>query len=111
VFAAIVLVVATFISHTVAALIFLPLVHQVGQAMSEPHPNLLVMASVLMCSGAMGLPTSGFPNMTAIMMEDSQTGQRYLKVQHFITRGVPSSLLVFSVVMTVGYGLMLLVSF
>lgn len=64
VFAALILVVATFISHTVAALIFLPLVQQVGQGMSEPHPNLLVMGSVLMCSAAMGLPTSGFPNMS-----------------------------------------------
>jgi phosphate transporter len=64
VFAAIVLIVATFISHTVAALIFLPLVQQVGQGMPEPHPNLLVMISVLMCSAAMGLPTSGFPNMS-----------------------------------------------
>jgi phosphate transporter len=64
VFAALILVVATFISHTVAALIFLPLVQQVGQTMPEPHPNLLVMGSVLMCSAAMGLPTSGFPNMS-----------------------------------------------
>jgi phosphate transporter len=64
VFAGIILVVATFISHTVAALIFLPLVQQVGQGMSQPRPNLLVMASVLMCSAAMGLPTSGFPNMS-----------------------------------------------
>jgi phosphate transporter len=59
-----ILVVATFISHTVAALIVLPLVHQVGQQMEMPHPNLLVMGSVLMASGAMGLPTSGFPNMS-----------------------------------------------
>ena len=64
VFAGLILVVATFISHTVAALIFLPLVQQVGQGMAEPHPNLLVMGSVLMCSAAMGLPTSGFPNMS-----------------------------------------------
>jgi len=64
VFAALILVVATFISHTVAALIVLPLVQQVGQGMSEPHPNLLVMGSALMCSCAMGLPTSGFPNMS-----------------------------------------------
>ena len=64
VFAALILVIATFISHTVAALIFLPLVHQVGAAMTEPHPNLLVMSSALMCSAAMGLPTSGFPNMS-----------------------------------------------
>ena len=66
VFAALVLVVATFISHTVAALIILPLVQQVGQGMKEPHPNLLVMGAALMCSAAMGLPTSGFPNMSEL---------------------------------------------
>jgi phosphate transporter len=49
--------------------------------------------------------------IAAIMMEDNQTGQRYLQVKHFISRGVPSSIMVFAVVMTVGYGLMLLVSF
>ncbi|KAF2834171.1 SPX-domain-containing protein [Patellaria atrata CBS 101060] len=107
VFTSLILVIATFISHTVAALIVLPLVQTVGQGMSEPHPNLLVMGSVLMCSAAMGLPTSGFPNMTAIMMEDSQTGQRYLQVKHFITRGVPSSILTFVVVISLGYGLMI----
>ncbi len=64
VFAALILVVATFISHTVAALIILPLVAQVGEGMSQPHPNLLVMGGALMCSCAMGLPTSGFPNMS-----------------------------------------------
>jgi phosphate transporter len=64
VFAALILVVATFISHTVAALIILPLVASVGSGMEEPHPNLLIMCSVLMCSAAMGLPTSGFPNMS-----------------------------------------------
>ena len=45
VFAALILVIATFISHTVAALIFLPLVQRVGASMAEPHPNLLVMGS------------------------------------------------------------------
>ena len=71
VFAAIVLVVATFISHMVAAVIFLPLVRQIGLNMSEAHPNLLVMTSVLMCSAAMGLPTSGFPNMSASLLKSS----------------------------------------
>ncbi|KAF2479156.1 SPX domain-containing protein [Neohortaea acidophila] len=106
VFAALIAVVATFISHTVAALIILPLVQQVGEGMSDPHPNLLVMGSVLMASAAMGLPTSGFPNMTAIMMEDSQTGQRYLQVRHFLTRGIPSSVIAYVVIITLGYGLM-----
>ena len=67
VFAGLVLVVATFISHTVAGLIILPLVHTVGASMDEPHPNLLVMGSALMCSAAMGLPTSGFPNMSQLI--------------------------------------------
>jgi di/tricarboxylate transporter len=64
VFAGLIAVVATFISHTVAALIVLPLVREVGAGMSEPHPNHLDMSSVLMASAAMGLPTSGFPNMS-----------------------------------------------
>ena len=64
VFSTLILVVATFISHTVAALIFLPLVYDVGMSMDQPRPNLLVMGGVLMCSAAMGLPTSGFPNMS-----------------------------------------------
>lgn len=106
VFSALILVIATFISHTVAALIILPLVQQIGVSMDDPHPNLLVMASALMCSVAMGLPTSGFPNMTAIMTEVPLTGQRYLTVRHFLTRGIPSSLMCFGVIVTVGYGLM-----
>ena len=28
--------------------------------MQDPHPKLLVMAAALMCSGAMGLPVSGY---------------------------------------------------
>ncbi|KAJ5219231.1 uncharacterized protein N7498_001330 [Penicillium cinerascens] len=106
VFSALILVIATFISHTVAALIMLPLVRQIGVNMENPHPNLLVMASALMCSVAMALPTSGFPNMTAIMTEVPTTGQRYLQVRHFLTRGIPSSLMAFVVIVTLGYGLM-----
>jgi phosphate transporter len=41
------------------------------------------------------------------MMEVPETGQRYLRVTHFITRGIPSSIMAFAVIITVGYGLML----
>lgn len=68
VFCGLILVIATFISHTVAALIILPIVAQVGAQMKEPHPNLLVMGAALMCSAAMGLPTSGFPNMSMLFL-------------------------------------------
>lgn len=69
VFCSLILVMATFISHTVAALIILPLVRQIGVSMENPHPNLLVMASALMCSVAMALPTSGFPNMSMSFLQ------------------------------------------
>jgi phosphate transporter len=108
IFSGLTLFVATFISHTVAALIILPLVADIGNGTEEPHPNLLIMASTLMCSAAMALPTSGFPNMTAIMKEDA-TGQRYLQVRHFISRGIPSSLLTMLVVISLGYGAMRIV--
>ena len=41
----------------------------------------------------------------AIMKEDSM-GQRYLQVKHFISRGIPSSLMTLVVVLTIGYGCM-----
>jgi di/tricarboxylate transporter len=68
VFSSLILIIATFISHTVAAVIILPLVFEIGTNMEEPHPNLLVMGGVLMCSAAMGLPTSGFPNMSKLSL-------------------------------------------
>lgn len=45
------------------------------------------------------------------MMEDQRTGQRYLAVKHFLTRGVPASVITFVVIVTVGYGLMLAAGF
>jgi phosphate transporter len=42
------------------------------------------------------------------MMEDAQTGQRYLQVKHFISRGIPASIMTLLVVISVGYGLMFL---
>jgi hypothetical protein len=44
------------------------------------------------------------------MMEDS-SGTRYLKVRHFLTRGIPASLMAYVVIISVGYGLMLAVGF
>ncbi|KAF9183031.1 low-affinity phosphate transporter [Haplosporangium sp. Z 767] len=105
VFASLVLVIATFISHTVGALIILPIVAQVGATLPDPHPRLLVMSAALMCSGAMGLPVSGFPNMNAIMMED-EMGLQYLNTTDFLKVGVPSSVVACVTIVTLGYGLM-----
>ncbi|KAJ1925729.1 low-affinity phosphate transporter [Tieghemiomyces parasiticus] len=104
IFCGLMLFVATFISHTVGASIILPVVNGVGLALPHGHARLLVFGSTLMCSGAMGLPVSGFPNMTAIMMED-ETGKPYVTTKDFLVAGVPSSVLAFVVIITAGYGL------
>ena len=60
VFCVAVVICTTFISHTVGAMVILPVVASVGNAMLPvPHPRMLVMGNVLMCSCAMGLPVSG----------------------------------------------------
>ncbi|KAI1206522.1 SPX-domain-containing protein [Annulohypoxylon truncatum] len=85
IFSSLTLVIATFISHTVAALIILPLVSDIGKDMEEPHPNLLVMAAALMCSAAMALPTSGFPNMTRPIIELKQRDKS--KIETILAHG------------------------
>ncbi|KAL9538229.1 hypothetical protein MBANPS3_011093 [Mucor bainieri] len=105
IFAFLILVFSTFVSHTVAALIIVPIVQQVGQNLPVPHPNLLVMGAGLACSAGMGLPVSGYPNMSAIMMED-QTGKPYLKTKDFLVVGVPVSIAVTVLIFTLGYGIM-----
>lgn len=109
-FGLLILIMATFVSHTVAALIVIPLVSEIGNGMPEPHPNLLIMISTLLCSAAMGLPTSGFPNVTAICMTDD-FGKPYLTVGTFITRGVPSSIIAYIIIVSVGYTTMKLINF
>jgi phosphate transporter len=59
IFGMLILCFATFVSHTVAALIILPIVKQVGQNLPDPRANLMVMVTGLVCSVAMGLPVSG----------------------------------------------------
>ncbi|PWN89439.1 SPX-domain-containing protein [Acaromyces ingoldii] len=102
---AICLVVATFISHTIAAVLLVPIAAQVGDSLAEPHPRLLIMATVLTASAAMGLPVSGFPNMAASAQEDS-TGKRYIRVSDFLRVGIPASILATIVAGMLGYAIM-----
>ncbi|KAI9498068.1 SPX domain-containing protein [Zychaea mexicana] len=105
IFSSLILVFATFVSHTVAALIIVPIVQQVGQQLPHPHPNLLVMGAGLACSAGMGLPVSGFPNMSAVMLEDRK-GKQYLTTRDFIVTGVPTSIFCTIFVCTLGYGIL-----
>jgi di/tricarboxylate transporter len=110
IFCFLVLICTTFISHTVGAMVILPIVQTVGEALPDPHPKLLVMGAALMCSGAMGLPVSGFPNMNAVALEDP-TGQNYVDTMDFLKVGVPGSILTYLVIITLGYGLMVTIGF
>lgn len=101
------LVVATFISHTIAAVLLVPIAAQMGANLVEPHPRLLIMATTLTSSAAMGLPISGFPNMTAINLED-EVGHHYVSVKTFLRVGIPASVLATIIIATLGYVIMLL---
>ncbi|MCO5565563.1 hypothetical protein L7F22_019237 [Adiantum nelumboides] len=101
------LVVATFISHTIAAVLLVPIAAQVGDSLAQPHPRLLIMATTLTASAAMGLPVSGFPNMAASAQEDA-TGKRYVTVKDFLRVGLLASVLATMVVGLVGFGIMTL---
>lgn len=110
-FALFVLFITTFISHTVGAMILLPIVQNVGtravaSATSSPHPQLLVFVMALTCSAGMGLPISGFPNMNAVAQENDQ-GQNYIHTKDFCFVGIPCSIIVFVLILSVGYGLLL----
>lgn len=100
------LVVATFISHTIAAVLLVPIAAQMGANLADPHPRLLIMATTLTSSAAMGLPVSGFPNMTAINLED-EVGHHYVSVRTFLRVGIPASILATLIIATLGYAIML----
>ncbi|CAI4056696.1 hypothetical protein SKDZ_03G1020 [Saccharomyces kudriavzevii ZP591] len=105
IFGILMLVVGTFVSHTVSAIIIIPLVQEVGNKLSNPKAApILVFGCALLASCGMGLASSGFPNVTAISMTDKK-GNRWLTVGAFISRGVPASLLAFVCVITIGYGI------
>ncbi|KAJ1018061.1 hypothetical protein NDA16_004930 [Ustilago loliicola] len=104
------LVAATFISHTIAAVLLVPIAAQVGESLENPHPRLLIMATTLVASAAMGLPVSGYPNQIAVSMEDD-LGDRYVTVKDFLRVGVPASVAATLIVGSVGVVIMYALQF
>jgi len=96
--------VGVFVSHTVAAIIIMPLVATIGMEVGQPVP--LVFCCALACSAAMALPVSSFPNLNSLMAEDD-LGDSYLSSAHFLATGVPATALAGVLVATLGYGLSL----
>lgn len=85
-------VITTFVSHTVAAMILLPIIVKIGFLMPESSgilavtPQSMVMLAALMCSGAMAFPISSFPNVNSLLAEDSK-GKPYLRAKDFLFCG------------------------
>ena len=65
VLAPIVLLISTFISHTIASVLLVPIAKEVGASLPGSHSNLLIFITGLICSAGMAMPVSGFPNQTA----------------------------------------------
>jgi len=101
-------VVSTFISHTIASVLLVPIAADIGANLPTPHPRLLIFITGLVCSTGMGMPVSGFPNQTAATQEDDM-GILYLTNIDFLKCGVPASMISALVVASIGYILMLLV--
>jgi hypothetical protein len=57
-FSVLTLIIATFVSHTVAAVLIVPVAAQIGAGMETPHSRLLIFATSLICSAGMALPIS-----------------------------------------------------
>lgn len=122
VFTLLILTFTTFISHTVGAIVVLPILQSVGThivsslasednvvdigVMAHNPAKELVFAGALACSAAMGLPVSGFPNMTAIGQED-HVGNRFLKTSDFLRIALPASLMSWFVIASLGYTLII----
>ncbi|SNX87653.1 probable PHO91 - similarity to Pho87p and Pho90p [Melanopsichium pennsylvanicum] len=104
------LVVATFISHTIAAVLLVPIAAQVGESLETPHPRLLIMATTLVASAAMGLPVSGYPNQIAVSMEDD-LGDRYVNVKDFLKVGILASVVATLIVGSIGVVIMYALQF
>lgn len=94
--------IATFVSHTVASIILMPVIARIG--VSIQIPEVAVIGSAFAVSAAMALPFSSFPNVNSLLILDDFQ-RPYLKVQDFVRTGLPMSLLTILLIATVGFGL------
>ena len=83
--------VASFVSHSVAAIVLIPFVAHTAKA----DPDLaapLVLGASLVVSAAMALPFSSFPNVNSALVTDD-VRVNYLHTKDFVKVGVPMSVL------------------
>lgn len=98
--------ISTFVSHTVASIILMPLIVEVG--IQCGIPILLGGAAALAVSSGCALPFSSFPNVTTLLVTDDYQ-RKYLRVPDYLASGLPMSLVTVALISTVGYALIELV--
>jgi di/tricarboxylate transporter len=96
------LIIATFISHTVAALIIMPLLVEFGEHVGKPY-EITITAAMTISAGMM-FPFSSFPNIVIKDAKDDMD-KPYLKTIDFIRAGLPMSVLSAMTIGSIGYGL------
>ncbi|KNH08888.1 sodium/sulfate symporter [Perkinsela sp. CCAP 1560/4] len=89
-----IVLITSFISHTVAAIILLPLVRQIALR-EKGSQEVFVFCAVLICSGAMALPITSFPNVNSLLAED-ESGKPYLVSRNYIIPGAIMTLVTFA---------------
>ncbi len=94
--------ISTFVSHTVCALILMPLIVSLGIQLH--HTRTLVTLTTLMMSGTMSLPMSSFPNINSLLIEDDN-GVPYLHAVDFLKHGTPIALVTLVLICTLGFAL------
>ncbi|KAJ1432819.1 Sodium:sulfate symporter transmembrane region-domain-containing protein [Ochromonadaceae sp. CCMP2298] len=92
--------IATFVSHTVAALVLFPLISTIGVKLGMPE--IAVMGSAFAVSAAMALPFSSFPNVNSVLILDDFQ-RPYLSVKDFIVTGLPLSMISLLLILTLGF--------
>jgi anion transporter len=97
-------VVATFIPHTVSALVLLPIIKEVMGVMfpaSATAAAVAVFTAGLVNSGASGLPVSSFPNVAATSVRNEH-GAPYIKPTMLSSLQFPLTLLNLAVIFVLG---------
>jgi len=81
---------ATFVSHSVAAIVIVPIVTHIGKSYGAVQE--FSFGAALAISAAMALPFSSFPNVYCLLVVDDM-GKPYLNNRDFILIGGPASCL------------------
>ena len=96
------LLLTCFISHTVAAIVVMPLAASIGATVGDARG--VVFSCALAVSSAMALPMSSFPNVNSLLAEDDY-GVPFLSAREFVSAGAPATALVGTIVAALAYPL------